>query len=284
LIHALTVILTAASVFMLALGIRERLRPVAVSDDTDPGLSYGRRLARTWGAKLERWVPTNLRDDVGRNIARAGGLKGMSAAEVYLHAALSASVGLSIGLLVILATGWSWVWVVPAVLVCSVLPFLWLKDQVAKRHQKILVELPFHLDLLTLCVEAGLDFGAGVGKLVDQGRGGPLRDELRTFLAELRVGKTRAEALQSMSDRVGLDALTAFLSALIQADRLGAGLGGTLRAQADQMRSDRFQRAEKLANEAPIKMLLPLVLFIFPLIWIILAAPIVFDWIIRGGI
>jgi tight adherence protein C len=162
-------------------------------------------------------------------------------------------------------------------------PFLWLRDQVKRRHQEILSDLPFHLDLLTLCVEAGLDFGAGVQRMVDKGKPGALQTEFRTFLAELRIGKTRAEALESMSQRVGLDALASFLSTLVQADRMGTGLGRTLRLQADQIRVERFQRAEKLAGEAPVKMLIPLVLFIFPTIWIILGAPLAFDWLFRGG-
>jgi tight adherence protein C len=122
-----------------------------------------------------------------------------------------------------------------------------------------------------------------VQKMVERGKPGPLRDEFSTFLAELRIGKTRAEALEAMGERVGLPQLSAFLSALIQTERLGSGLGRTLRVQAEQLRTERFQRAETLAGEAPVKMLIPLVLFIFPTIWIILAGPLVYEWVWGGG-
>ena len=97
------------------------------------------------------------------------------------------------------------------------------------------------------------------------------------------MGKTRAEALQAMADRVGMDSVSAFLSALIQADRMGSGLGRILRLQAEQMRLERFQRAETSASQAPVKMLIPLVVFIFPTIWVILGSPLIFDWIFRGA-
>ncbi|MEO0812103.1 MAG: type II secretion system F family protein, partial [Myxococcota bacterium] len=182
-----------------------------------------------------------------------------------------------------LATGWSmWLSLVAFVL-GAVYPFVWLRDKVKQRHLAILQDMPYQLDLLTLSVEAGLDFGAGVGKVVERGKPGALRDELARMLAEVRVGKTRAEAMESLSQRVGLPALSNFLSAMIQADKMGTGLGKTLRIQADQLRSERFQRAEKAAGEAPVKMLIPLVVFIFPTIWVILAGPLVFDWLYRGG-
>ena len=160
-------------------------------------------------------------------------------------------------------------------------PFIWLRDQVTKRHHAILSGLPYHLDLLTLCVEAGLDFSAGVSRMVEKGKKGPIVEEFQAYLSELRLGNTRSEALEAMSRRVGLIALSTFLSALIQADRMGTNLGKTLRIQSEQLRVERFQRAEKLANEAPVKMILPLVLFIFPTIWIILGGPLIFDWLFK---
>jgi tight adherence protein C len=245
--------------------------------------SYLRLLVRTWGEKLNPRVPTGLRDDLSKKIVMAGGLSGLTPAEVVLYAAFSTLVGLGFGLLLVVSTDWPAVLVLGCTVIGSLFPFLWLRDQVKRRHQEILADLAFHLDLLTLTVEAGLDFGAGVARMVEKGKPGALRHEFATFLAQLRVGKTRAEALEAMSQRVGLEQLSTFLSALIQADRMGTGLGRTLRLQADQIRTDRFQRAEKLAGEAPVKMLIPLVMFIFPTIWVILGAPLVFDWVFRGG-
>jgi tight adherence protein C len=238
---------------------------------------------RFWSDRVGRVVPAALHTDLALQITRAGGLGGLSPAEIVLYAGLATAMALALGVLVVMATGWSpWV-VLLLTLSGAVFPFMWLRDQVKKRHVEILSDLPYHLDLLTLSVEAGLDFGAAVARMVDKGRAGALREEFSAFLGELRIGKTRAEALEAMGERVGLEQLSAFLAALIQADRMGTGLGRALRLQAEQLRVERFQRAETLAGEAPVKMLIPLVLFIFPTIWIILGAPLVFEWIFKAG-
>src|SRR5439155_1034050 len=146
-------------------------------------------------------------------------------------------------------------------LLCAVagagFPLLWLRDQVRARHRALARALPYGLDLLTLSVEAGLDFPAALAKVVDKGRSGPLADELSVVLKELRLGKTREEALRNLGRRVDLPALTSFVQALVHADRMGTPLGKVLRILSIQLRIERSQRAEKLANEAPVKLLLP---------------------------
>ena len=134
--------------------------------------------------------------------------------------------------------------------------------------------LPYAVDLLTLSVEAGLDFTAALSKVVEKGCRGPLAQELALAIKELRLGKTREEALRNLASRVDLGALTSFVQALAQADRMGTPLGKVLRILSTQMRLERTQRAEKLANEAPVKLLLPLVLFIFPTLFLMLFGPI----------
>lgn len=165
---------------------------------------------------------------------------------------------------------------IPCSLFGLVLPWMWLNDAVKKRHAQIVRDLPFNIDLLTLAVEAGLDFAAGVAKMVEKGKPGPVRDEFKIMLSQMRMGKSRADAMHEMAVRVGLPSFNSFLSSLIQADRLGTGLGKVLRIQAEQMRMERSQRAEKKAAEAPVKMLLPLICFIFPTIFIILGGPMIF--------
>ena len=226
-------------------------------------------------------LPEKMKDYLAKQLVQAGGLGGMTPAHIVLYALFSSLCSIAIALLLTVSTNMSAAWLLPIFLLGPLFPFIWLRDQIKKRHQQIMLEMPYHLDLLTLCVEAGLDFGAGVQKMVDKGDQGPLLDEFQAFLAELRVGKTRAEALQSMSNRVALEPLTNFTSALIQADRLGSGMGRTLRLQAEQLRQERFQKAEKAAGEAPVKMLIPLVLFIFPTIWIVLGAPLIFEWMFK---
>jgi tight adherence protein C len=164
----------------------------------------------------------------------------------------------------------------------ALFPYIWVADQIKKRHHKISRALPYAIDLLTLSVEAGLDFQAAIGTVVEKGKPGPLIEEFGILLGEIKLGKTREEALRNLADRVQLPVLTAFVTNLIQADRMGTSLGKILRIQSTQMRIDRTQRAEKLANEAPVKMLLPLVACFFPTVFMILFGPIVFR-LMYGG-
>ncbi len=153
-----------------------------------------------------------------------------------------------------------------------------MNDQVKKRHLLISRALPYNLDLLTLSVEAGLDFTAALAKVVEKGKHGPLREEMQIVLKQLKMGKTREEALKAMIARVDLPSLSTFVTALIQADKMGTSLGKVLRIQSTQLRIDRTQRAEKLAGEAPVKMLFPLIACIFPTVFMVLFGPIVFQF------
>jgi tight adherence protein C len=163
-----------------------------------------------------------------------------------------------------------------------VFPYIWLSDQIRKRQKAITRALPYNIDLLTLSVEAGLDFQAAIGTVVERGQPGPLIEELNIMLNEIKLGTTRAEALRNMADRIQLPEISAFVANLIQADRMGTSLGKVLRIQSNQMRITRTHRAEKLANEAPIKMLLPLIGCIFPTVFLILFGPIVYR-LLHGG-
>jgi len=155
-------------------------------------------------------------------------------------------------------------------------PWIWLNDQVTRRHHAITRALPYNLDLLTLSVEAGLDFAQALGKVCEKGRPGALVDELKQVLKNIKLGTTREDSLRSLADRVQLPSLTSFVNALIQADRMGTSLGKVLRIQSTQLRIERTHRAEKLANEAPVKMLFPLIACIFPTVFLVLFGPIIF--------
>jgi tight adherence protein C len=162
-------------------------------------------------------------------------------------------------------------------------PWVWLQSERTRRHRAIERALPHVLDLLTLSVEAGMDFMAGLRRIIDRRRLDPLGEELLQVFHEIKVGKTRRQALRDMGQRVDNADVTIVTLALIQADELGVGLGTVLRIQADQMRQRRFQRAEKLAHEAPVKMLFPLILFIFPSVIIILLGPFLVK-VIQSGV
>lgn len=158
------------------------------------------------------------------------------------------------------------------------LPHLWLSDAVKRRKLTIRRKLPDFLDLLTLAVEAGLDFNAALNKLLKATRKNPLVDEFKLMAQELKLGATRYNALKTMADRVDIPDFGAFVASLLQTDKLGASLGPTLRIQADQMRKRRIQLAEKAGGEASVKLLVPLMLFIFPAVFIMLFGPIIIQF------
>ena len=161
-------------------------------------------------------------------------------------------------------------------------PALWLRRALQTRHAGIQRSLPFILDLLTLSVEAGLDFMTALQRNIERRTLDALGEELLRVVREIQLGKTRREALRDMSRRVNLAELRSVVNALVQADELGVSIGAILRIQSDQMRQRRFERAEKLANEAPVKMLFPLIFFIFPAVFLILMGPIVNKLIVHG--
>ena len=161
-------------------------------------------------------------------------------------------------------------------------PWLWLRQALRARHHAIRRALPFTLDLLTLSVEAGMDFMSALQRNVERARIDALNEELIRVLREIQLGKTRRQALRDMSTRVDLSDLRSVVNALVQADELGVSIGAILRIQADQIRQKRFDRAERLANEAPVKMLFPLMFFIFPSVFLILLGPVVVRLIEQG--
>lgn len=154
-------------------------------------------------------------------------------------------------------------------------PTFWLKKAMQNRHRAIQRSLPFVMDLLTLSVEAGMDFMSALQRNVERRKIDALGEELIRVIREIQLGKTRKESLRNMSDRVNLPDLRSVVNALIQADELGVSIGSILRIQATQIRQRRFEHAEKLANEAPVKMLFPLMFFIFPSVFLILMGPVI---------
>jgi tight adherence protein C len=156
-------------------------------------------------------------------------------------------------------------------------PTAWLRGAIRQRHRAFERALPFVLDLLTLSVEAGLDFMSGLKRILEHRAMDPLGEELLRTQREVQVGKTRREALRMLGQRAQHPDISAVVNALVQADELGVSLGAILRIQADQMRVRRFQRAEKLAQEAPVKLLFPLVAFIFPAVFIVLLGPVLLE-------
>jgi tight adherence protein C len=151
-------------------------------------------------------------------------------------------------------------------------PEFWLSRRIRRRRKAILMAVPDTLDLLTISVRAGLGFDSALGKVVEKTRG-PLADEFRRALAEIRMGKTRKDALRDVVGRTDVPALSNFIAAIIQAEQLGVSISKVLQVQSEQLRIERRQRAEEAAAKAPIKMLFPLVGCIFPSMFIVILGP-----------
>lgn len=152
------------------------------------------------------------------------------------------------------------------------LPILWLGGRISNRQDEIVKTLPDALDLLTISVEAGLPFDGAMQRVADKWDN-ELSQAFQRLLAEMRVGKSRRDALRDMSDRIDVPDITSFVAALIQADTLGISIAKVLRIQSEQMRIKRRQRAEEKAQQAPIKMLIPMTFLIFPTILIVILGP-----------
>jgi tight adherence protein C len=153
-----------------------------------------------------------------------------------------------------------------------IFPEFWLSGRIKKRQKLVLIQIPDALDLLTISVRAGLGFDAALGKVVEKMKG-PLVDEFRRALAEVRVGKVRRDALRDIVARTEVQPLTNFIGAIIQAEQLGVSISKVLQIQSEQLRIERRQRAEEMAAKAPIKMLFPLVGCIFPALFIVILGP-----------
>lgn len=152
------------------------------------------------------------------------------------------------------------------------LPSLWLKSKTSSRQREIARSLPDALDLLTICVEAGLGFDGAIARVAEKWND-ELSREFRRVLQEIQLGKLRREALRGMANRVEVPEVSTFVAAIVQAEELGVSIAKVLRIQADEMRRRRRQRAEELARQAPIKMLPAIAFLIFPAIFVVLLGP-----------
>ncbi|MCO5108389.1 MAG: type II secretion system F family protein [Burkholderiaceae bacterium] len=245
-----------------------------------PAWPLVRRLAPTAGKRMSAVQRERLRDALSRaGLDRAVAPEQLLAAQVVAGAAAGGFVLLAAWLGGV-HVGWL---AAPAAVLGAMLPRIALRDRAARRRHAILRQLPHDLDLITLAVEAGLNLGAALGQAAQHGPPGPLRDEWQRVLRDVRAGQPRHEALHALAARLALPAVSSVVAALLAAERQGASLAPILRAQAEQRRTERFLRAERLAMEAPVKMLFPLVVCIFPGTFAILLFPVVHQ-LLREGV
>ncbi len=154
------------------------------------------------------------------------------------------------------------------------LPISWIRDAALRREGKILRELPNALEIVSLCVEAGLSLEQGLVHYLENAAAQPLTDEFSKVLEQTRMGSSRKEALQAMSRRVNLTDVSLLVTSVVHAEKFGTGISKTLRQLSSSLRDKQAQRIEKRVNELPVKMLLPLLLFIMPVTFLIIFGPI----------
>jgi len=209
-----------------------------------------------------------------RTIAAAGAPYGITPRDVYGMTVFGFFAGLAAGGLMY-AQIQSLMIFVMLFLLGTVYPVLWITGTASKRRNLVRRALPYALDLLTLVIEAGMDFTGAINRVMPKLGKTPLALEFQRMLKELRLGKSRRDALKDLAARCDVDELTSVVSSLVQADEMGSSLGPIMRIQASTLRTKRSQRAEEMAMKAPVKMLFPLVAFIFPTVFIIIFGPIV---------
>jgi tight adherence protein C len=235
-------------------------------------------MARKLGELAIKFTPQNAMQSISRKLELAGS-PGRLDPTVFL--ALQFIAGAVFGIILFFAitmgkTDWPLGQKILIVLGGTLLGFffpqLWLTSKISRRQKEIRKALPDALDLLTICVEAGLGFDAAMAKVAEKWES-ELSLAFARVIQEIQLGKIRREALRDMADRIGIAEMTSFVAAVIQSEQLGVSMAKVLRIQSDQMRVRRRQAAEEEAHKAPIKMLIPMALLIFPSLMITLMTP-----------
>ena len=229
------------------------------------------------------FLPYELIENTERKIMRSGVGYLLNAEQFIALRIVSAIIAPLAALFVMVSLqNYQPIWFIIMPVLGFFFPDIWLNDTRKRRDAAVIRTLPVYLDFITMCVEAGLNLQGALGQAMEKAPAGPLRNEFSIVLRDLRSGLARAEALRRMADRLDIPEITSFVSSIIQAEKMGASLAAVLRVQADQRRNERFQRAEKMAMEAPIKLVGPLILFIFPVTFIVLGFPIAMKFLGEG--
>jgi tight adherence protein C len=251
-------------------------RPVVDYRAAPPRESFSSRIfapmAESMGGKVQAMLPSRWLAGVEKGLVQAG--QPVSLTGFLFAWLLCIGAMLSFGFVVASASGSSkgMLFMGLAGLLGLAMPKIWLSNRVRARQKAILKSLPDAFDLVTTCVEAGLGLEAALAKVAEKVEG-PFAEELSLALREISMGKLRRDALKELSIRTGVQDLTTFINAVIQAESMGTSIATVLRVQAEQMRIRRRQRAEQQAYAAPVKMIFPLVLCIFPTLFIVILGP-----------
>jgi len=274
----LVVSLVRPRVSLTEMRIETLRQQVAAGDLSELVLPFGDRVLRPtikgFGRGLARMLPANFLDSIQKTLIMAGSSMTASTFVAFWAVCSALFVGLAIVALAALGgvSAQGFLGLLVMAIIGFSLPLFWLRTAVRSRQRLIVKNLPDCMDLITTCVEAGLGLDAALAKVSEQMKG-PLAKEFSQTLREVSMGRLRREALSDLGQRTGVPELISFVNAIIQAEQLGVSIGHVLKVQSDQMRTHRRQRAEQLAHEAPIKMMFPLVMCIFPAFLLVILGP-----------
>lgn len=244
-------------------------------------------IAKKMGEFVMRFTPQNAINSMSKKVELAGNPGNLDPAVFFALRFLGIPFGLIFIVLDRIAVPGSFfdgkglLFGLPAAILGFYLPDLLLQSRIDRRQKEIRKAMPDGLDLLTICVEAGLGFDAAMSKLYEKWDN-ELGKAFGRVVREIQLGKLRREALRDMADRLGVSEMSSFVAAVIQSEQLGVSMAQVLRIQADQMRIRRRQLAEEEAHKAPIKMLIPMAIFIFPALCIVLMTPAILILVEQG--
>jgi len=281
-------ICTGLSVFLFIVSIHQLNRLVSEEDRTymDPlprGLKLIWPLIQIVSFFFCSMLPYELMEKVEKRLQHTGVSYLLTAEQFVAVRIISTFFGFLFGIILIISLNQDQpIWVLFATIVGFVLPSIWLSDTRKRRAHGVIRAMPVYLDFITMAVEAGLNLQGALAQAMEKAPPSPLRNEFGTVLRDLRSGLPRAEALRRMAERLDIKEVTSFVSSVVQAEKMGASMAAVLKIQAEQRRNERFQRAEKLAMEAPIKLVGPLIIFIFPVTFIVLGFPIAMKFMADG--
>jgi tight adherence protein C len=293
----LAVIILIGALILIGIGLRERggtdplqarlaefvergeitdLEKIELSQPLTERIFYP--MARKLGEIALRFTPQIAIQQTAHKLELAGNPKGLDPTLFWSLRLLGLGLGALIFFVGTIAPEGSFLkgrglmFAIPTSALGYFMPELWLNGRISRRQDEIRKSMPDALDLLTICVEAGLGFDAAMDK-VYQKWDNELGKGFGRVIREIQLGKLRRDALRDLADRSGVPELTSFIAAVIQSEQLGVSLAKVLRIQSDQMRVKRRQLAEEAAHKAPIKMLIPMAILIFPSICIVLMTP-----------
>jgi tight adherence protein C len=297
----ISLILLVITIVLLFLGayrsssrfaVEKRIEQIRTSGDQTPeeelSKPFVQRVLLPIGESVARvfrgYTPAEISDRTQRKLVMAGLYPRITSAQLLGLCWLSLAGGLLLILLLLVSFAqragsdvrwddpWNILFLVAGAFGGYIAPQFMLSRKAQIRQQEILLSLPYAIDILSISVEAGMGFDAGVGYTMRKIKG-PLSDEFSKTLNEIRLGKPRLEALEDLGNRTGVEELKTFVTAVVHASRLGGSITNTLRIQADSIRVRRRQRAQEQAMKAPVKMVFPLVLFIFPALFVVILGP-----------